>query len=233
MATTTLKKITPADIGAVAKTGDAMTGTFRTSADIIMTTGMLKGSDETNTNHAIRPGHDNFNHMQFFEYGGVFTFYKSINGTDTPIFQIKDGASSAPLRVENGGTGANSEAGARANLGITPANIGAVSISDVINIAHGGTGATKAAVTITDNYSSVLNAINAVKGTRIFPISIQKNTTSSYSDMPSGYETYEWNLLLFGDATRMTALLHIYTTSSLYIRNFYSGNWLTSWVQLH
>lgn len=119
---------------------------------------------------------------------------------------------------------------------ITPADIGAVSTSDVINVAHGGTGATTAAVSITNNYSSVLNTINAVKGTRIFPISIQKNGTSSYSDMPSGYETTEWNMLLIGDAMRMTALLFIHFNASpnnqVFSRNFYNGSWLTAWSQI-
>lgn len=117
MATSTLKKTTPADIGAVAKTGDTITGPLKTNSDIILTSGNIYGSDENDANHGIKLGHSNENHMQFFEYGGVYTFYKSVNGVNTGLFQIKDGASGAPLRVDNGGTGATTPAGALANLG--------------------------------------------------------------------------------------------------------------------
>ena len=68
---------------------------------------------------------------------------------------------------------------------------------------------TDAGMTITTDYSTVLGAINAVKDTRIFPISIQKNGTELFNDMPAGYGNNEWNLLLVGDSTRMTATLYI------------------------
>lgn len=117
----------------------------------------------------------------------------------------------------------------------TASEVGAVSTSDVIDIAHGGTGATTAAVTITNDYSSILNVINAVKNTRIFPISIQKNQGSSYSDMPSGMETQEWNLLLIGDKDRLSAMLYIYNIASnpIYVRQFVSDHWLYNWVQIN
>ena len=50
-----------------------------------------------------------------------------------------------PLAISDGGTGSTTASAARSALGITPANIGAVSTSATITISHGGTGATTAA----------------------------------------------------------------------------------------
>ena len=49
-----------------------------------------------------------------------------------------------PLAISDGGTGATSASAARSALGITPANIGAVSTSATIAVNRGGTGATSA-----------------------------------------------------------------------------------------
>jgi len=193
--------LTPANIGAVAKSGDTMTGPLTINSDIIQTSGSLKGEVNDYTNHALKLGHYGDNVMQFFEYGGQFDFIKTTSGSNTTLFQIKNGVSAYPLPINNGGTGA-----------------------------------TTAAVTITNDYSSVLNAINAVKGTRIFPISIQKNGTASYSDMPSGYETTEWNMLLIGDSIRITALMFIfYGTSSnnqVFSRKVFGSAWDSEWSQI-
>jgi hypothetical protein len=117
--------ITPANIGAVNKAGDTITGVLQTNSDIIQTRGYFKGEDADNTNHAIKLGHSGDNVLQFLEFGGQFDFYKSQFDTNTLLFQIKDGVSSKPLSVNNGGTGATTAAAARTNLEITPANIGA------------------------------------------------------------------------------------------------------------
>lgn len=52
------------------------------------------------------------------------------------------GAVTLPLAISDGGTGSTTASAARTALGITPANIGAVSTNATINISHGGTGAT-------------------------------------------------------------------------------------------
>ena len=190
------------NIGAVAKSGDTMTGPLKTNSNIILTSGNIYGSENDYHNHLIKLGHTDGNQMSFFEYGGLFTFYKSVNGVDTPLLQIKDGASGAPLRVDNGGTGAT-----------TPA------------------------LYVTNNYTSILDVINAVRNTRIFPISVQKSGTALYSDMPTTNQTEEWNLLLVGNSTRITATLYLYAQGSrrhIYVRDFYNGNWTDGqWTQIH
>lgn len=176
---------------------ETLAGGLNVGDDIIQTDGYIKGSNESNTNHAIKLGHNNDNVMAFYEYGGQFDFVKSRGGTDTTLFQVRDGDSAAPLPVNNGGTGVTTQA-----------------------------------VTITNDYSSILNVINAVKDTRIFPISVQKAGGSSYNDMPSGYDTKEWNMLLIGDAMRMTTLLFIFS-GQVFSRIFYNGSWLTTWAQIY
>ena len=144
------------------------------------------------------------------------------------------------LTSSTGVTGVKGDAEAsyrQGNVNLTAANIGAVSTSDVINVAHGGTGATDAALHIENDYSSVLNVINAVRNTRIFPISVQKSGTTLYSDMPTTDQTDEWNLLLVGNSTRITATLYLFAKGSgrhIYVRDFYNGNWFDSqWTQIH
>jgi len=109
--------------------------------------------------------------------------------------------------------------------------------SNPLSVGNGGTGATDAALHITNDYSSVLNVINAVRNTRIFPISVQKLGTALYSDMPITNQTEEWNLLLIGNSTRITATLYLFAKGSgrhIYVRDFYNGSWFDSqWTQIH
>jgi hypothetical protein len=109
--------ITPANIGAVAKSGDTMTGPLTISANIVQTTGYIAGQAGS-INHALKLGHPDDNVMKFLEYSGRFDFIKVANGADTLLFQVRDGVSDAPLTVNNGGTGATTAVGARLNLGI-------------------------------------------------------------------------------------------------------------------
>jgi hypothetical protein len=126
--------ITPANIGAVSRAGDTMTGPLTvTGADILQTAGYFKGTTENHPNHAIKLGHNNDNVLQFLEYGGQFDFYKSQSGTYTLLFQVKDGASAKPLPVNNGGTGATSESGARSNLKV-PYSPGSTTVSSFSQI---------------------------------------------------------------------------------------------------
>ena len=186
-------------------------------------------SDDGNV--TIGPGY-----LSVDDADGAMFFVSSYNGTNTLYFKGNVQLYN-PLGIFYGGTGGTTPAEARTNLEITPANIGAVSTSDVINVAHGGTGATDAALHITYDYSSVLNVINAVRNTRIFPISVQKSGTTLYSDMPTTNQTEEWNLLLVGNSTRITATLYLFAKGSgrhIYVRDFYNGSWFDGqWTQIH
>ena len=205
---------------------------------------------------------DGWTSLEVTKDGVTVTRYDHI-GDPRVIFELVDSyeQSDAPLTIGNGGTEATTAAQAAKNITGLTWDLSTNNTSDTwvpvlrsgtlqhrviptaynstpLSITAGGTGATTAAVTITNNYSSVQNVINAVKNTRSFPISIQKNGTASYSDMPSGYATAEWNLMLIGDPTRLTALMFIfYTTSSgsanqVFSRNFYNGTWDSGWSQI-
>lgn len=50
--------------------------------------GTLKGEAGNNTNHALLIGHANQDYMNFYEYGGVFNFYKSQHGTNTLLGKV-------------------------------------------------------------------------------------------------------------------------------------------------
>ena len=77
------------------------TKTFNTDQEFL---GLIKGSNETGsnkTNHAIALGHHNLNHMDFYEYGGVFRFYKSRGGTNTLLMELNDTTSSIMQPTED------------------------------------------------------------------------------------------------------------------------------------
>lgn len=64
----------------------------------------IKGTTETGsnkTNHAIALGHSNVNHMDFYEYGGVYNFYKSRGGTNTLLMKLNDTTSSIMQPTED------------------------------------------------------------------------------------------------------------------------------------
>ena len=88
---------------------------------------------------------------------------------------------------------------------------------------------------ISTQYSSVLDAINAFRSSKIFPFTIQKNGSSSYSDLPSGVPaTCEWNVVCYGSKDRITAVFTIYTGGSSkngwsWTANIYQGSVVRGW----
>lgn len=75
----------------VKKAGDNMSGTLSiTSGNLQVTSGLIKGDASDYHNHAFDMGHTNKNSFDFYEYGGLYNFYKSMNGVDTLLGKITD-----------------------------------------------------------------------------------------------------------------------------------------------
>ena len=88
---------------------------------------------------------------------------------------------------------------------------------------------------ITNQYSNVLDAINAFRSSKTFPFTIQKNGNSAYNDLPSGVtSTVEWNVVCYGNKDRITAVFTIYTGGSSkngwsWTANIYQGSIVRGW----
>ena len=127
MATTTLKKITPADIGAVAKSGDTMTGGLTApSISVKANLPMYYLRDENNLDYAHMRG-DNTDHHIIFRMttpGGSPQLFEDYNLPNPTIQSGPAGyfilTTKSPVTVPQGGTGATTFEGARNNLGIYP-----------------------------------------------------------------------------------------------------------------
>jgi len=91
---------------------------------------------------------------------------------------------------------------------------------------------------ITNEYSTVLSAINAFRTSKTFPFTIQKYGSSACSDLPSGLNsTCEWSVICYGNAQRMTVELTVFTGGSSknkfkYTANLYNGDYLYGWSTL-
>lgn len=107
---------------------------------------------------------------------------------------------------------------------------------NLIPIVNGGTGVNSASFSFTNQYSTLLAAINAAKS-RIFPISIQKAGSSAVTDLPSGFgdngNTDEFSAICIGDSVRCTVLLfHFPGIKLMYYRCFYNGDWGSVWEKI-
>ena len=81
---------------------------------------------------------------------------------------------------------------------------------------------------ISNQYNNFIDVINAVRTTKSYPISIQKNGNSSYSNLPNGTGTYEWNAVLYGDAGRTSILFNAYIDNSIVA----IGSWFNGWTSI-
>lgn len=99
-------------------------------------------------------------------------------------------------------------------------------------------GTTKEAY-ITDQYSTILSAINAFRETKTFPFTIQKAGSSAISDLPSGLSnTCEWNVVCSGNSQRITAILTVFTGGSVqngfsWTANIYNGAYVLGWTSFN
>lgn len=66
------------------------TSTDQTIAGNKTFTGYIKGENISNTNHAMKLGASGANHMDLYEYGGLWNFYKSRSGTNTLVGKIAE-----------------------------------------------------------------------------------------------------------------------------------------------
>jgi len=72
------------DSNAVHKTGDESIAGDKTF------TGYIKGQAANYTNHAMKLGTNGVDYMDFYEYGGLWNFYKSRSGTNTLVAKIAE-----------------------------------------------------------------------------------------------------------------------------------------------
>lgn len=94
-------------------------------------------------------------------------------------------------------------------------------------------------VYITNEYSTILSAINAFRETKTFPFTIQKAGGSAISDLPSGLSnTCEWNVVCSGNSQRITAILTVFTGGSVqngfsWTANIYNGAYVLNWTSFN
>ena len=90
-------------------------------------------------------------------------------------------------------------------------------------------------VGVEGQYSTVLAVINAFRGIKSYPISIQKAGNAAYTDLPVGVtNTCEWNVICYGSNTRIVAELTIYTgggdnNKKTYTALIYDGSYINNW----
>lgn len=88
-----------------------------------------------------------------------------------------------------------------------------------------------------NEYSSLLSAINSVRTTKAYPISFTKIGNAALSDLPAAISnTNEINGIIFGTDRRTTVLIHNYTGNttviSVFIRTIFDGDWHSDWLKI-
>lgn len=94
-------------------------------------------------------------------------------------------------------------------------------------------------VAITNEYSTVLEAINAYRSTKKLPFCINKTGSSAITDLPSDVtNTCEWNVICSGSSQRLTAKLTIFSgggerNGRTYTANIFTGSYYYNWEAIN
>ena len=248
--------LTPANIGAVTKTGDTINGNLIINGNLAVN---ADGNIDLTSDYDVTIGDadakivkhsDGTIHMQssgdasmYITNGGNAEIRSDSSAASiilTPNGDVNvsgDVALDSPLLVTSGGTGATTAANARANLEITPANIGAVATTTVIDIPHGGTGATTPAqartnLGLTPSASQMIaTGIYVVKvGNLAFincdgdnAIALSPKTWVTLGYLPNGYVPagHFYGIILNGSQADQSGIIHIMDSGT--IQYFNSG----------
>ena len=154
------------------------------SGGIVSTTGFIYGQGVTTRNHAIHIGHSGGDHMDFYEFGAVWNFYRSQNGTDTLIASLTATALTAPKFVKSGGTSSQFLKADGSVDSTTYATAAQLTNGSVTKLGTATVGSTSKPIYLN---AGVPTALSATVGSATKPVYLSAGTiTASSSTVGSG-----------------------------------------------